>query len=273
MPVVWPTGQRGTHLVEHGYLPDTERDHLRVPPATAAYAVRALTKPGDMVLDPDCGAGTVLVEALHCGRHAVGVARGRRWWALARANLTAAKRQGAAADGMVLPTSRAGDLTGSADLILTAWRHPADGSGARGDRLTEMLAWSRDVLKPGAHLVVVARPQRRLGYLLDGPGHVQRAALAARLVPIGRCIALQVPLRHGELALRVSRAQQRAVARTERLTGHPIALTAHHDVLVFRSPHLSTQAAAAEPPADAPIPQRLLARPERSVRELVGGAA
>ena len=277
MPVVWPTGQRGMHLVEHGYTPATEQDHLRVPPATAAYAVRVFTKPGGTVVDPDCGAGTVLVEALHCGRHAIGVARGRRWWALARANLTAAKRQGATVDGMVLPTSRAGDLTGSADLILTAWRHPADASaddnGAGGDRLTEMLTWSRDVLKPGGHLVVVARPQRRSGYLLDGPGHVQRAAHAARLIPVARCIALQVPLHHGELALRTTKAQQRAITRTERVTGHPIALTAHHDVLVFRSPLLSAQAVAVAPPATAPIPQRLLARTEHGVRELLGGVA
>ncbi|WP_059007831.1 TRM11 family methyltransferase [Streptomyces specialis] len=283
VPVVWPTGQRGEHLVEHGYTSGTERDHLRVAPETAAYAIRAFTQPGATVIDPDCGAGTVLVEALHCGRHAVGVARGRRWWTLARANLTAAKRQGAVTDGMVLPTSRAGDLTASADLVLTAWRPAADtttpSDASDGTRpgsvewLAGMLTWSRSLLRPGGHLVVVARPQRRHGYLLDGPGHIQRAARAARLVPAARCIALQVPLRESELVLRPSLAQRRAVARCERLTGHPIGVTAHHDVLVFRAPGTAAQAAAAAVPAPSRIPPRLRERADAGLRELVGGAA
>lgn len=279
VPLVWPTGQRGEHLVEHGYTPATARDHLRVPPATAAYAIRAFTPPGGTVVDPDCGAGTVAVEALHCRRHAVGVARGRRWWTLARTNITAAKRQGAVADGMVLPTSRAQDLTGTADLVLTAWRHPADlapdgdGRGTGDARLAEMLTWCRAVLKPGGHLVVVARPQRRHGYLLDAPGHIHRAAMAVRLAPAGRCIALTVPLRDGQLLIKPTTAQQRSVARAERLAGHPITLTAHHDVLIFRNPPASAQAAAVSAPAAGPIPPRLLARADVGVRELVGGAA
>jgi DNA modification methylase len=42
-------------------------------PSAARTAVAALTKPGQRVLDPFCGSGTVLVEAMAAGRSATGV--------------------------------------------------------------------------------------------------------------------------------------------------------------------------------------------------------
>ncbi len=42
-------------------------------PSTARTAIAALCKPGQRVLDPFCGSGTVLVEAMVAGRVAVGV--------------------------------------------------------------------------------------------------------------------------------------------------------------------------------------------------------
>ncbi len=42
-------------------------------PSTARTAVAALSKPGQRVLDPFCGSGTVLVEAMVAGRSAVGI--------------------------------------------------------------------------------------------------------------------------------------------------------------------------------------------------------
>lgn len=100
---VWPTGgvDRVAQLAAGGYLPATATDTTGLPPAVAAHAVRTYTEPGDTVLDPDCGAGTVLVEAVRAGRHAVGMTGGR-WWPLARGNLNAAKLAGALTDGMVL---------------------------------------------------------------------------------------------------------------------------------------------------------------------------
>ena len=109
--VVWPTGgvDRSTQLMAGGYRPGTAADITGIPPAVAAYAVRTYTAPGDMVLDPDCGAGTVVVEAVRAGRHAVGMASGR-WWPVARGNLNAAKLAGALSDGMIL--QRPCSLTG-----------------------------------------------------------------------------------------------------------------------------------------------------------------
>jgi methylase of polypeptide subunit release factors len=52
----------------HGFHTYPARMH----PATAAALVRALSAPGATVLDPFCGSGTVLVEAMIAGRRAVG---------------------------------------------------------------------------------------------------------------------------------------------------------------------------------------------------------
>lgn len=44
----------------------------RLHPVTASVLIRGLSRPGDAVLDPFCGSGTVLVEARLLGRKAVG---------------------------------------------------------------------------------------------------------------------------------------------------------------------------------------------------------
>src|SRR3954464_779627 len=45
----------------------------RFSPVFARAAIKAFTKPGDLVLDPHMGGGTTLVEARALGREAVGV--------------------------------------------------------------------------------------------------------------------------------------------------------------------------------------------------------
>ncbi|MGH3674755.1 MAG: DNA methyltransferase, partial [Mycobacterium sp.] len=132
---VWPTGQRdpAAQLRDSGSMPGTDADTDRIPPAVAAYAIATYTHPGDLVLDPDCGAGTVLTEALRAGRHALGLTARNRWWTLARANITATKTAGAWRDGSVLDarpkvlaTIRAAGLVGRVGLVLTALRTAPD---------------------------------------------------------------------------------------------------------------------------------------------------
>ena len=53
----------------HGFHTYPARMH----PTTAARLVRAATGEGAVVLDPFCGSGTVLIEAMIAGRRAVGV--------------------------------------------------------------------------------------------------------------------------------------------------------------------------------------------------------
>jgi SAM-dependent methyltransferase len=61
--------ERYTLAHVHGFHSYPARLH----PETAARLVAGLTKPGDRVLDPFCGSGTVLVEAHRLGRRALGI--------------------------------------------------------------------------------------------------------------------------------------------------------------------------------------------------------
>jgi hypothetical protein len=75
-PAPEPSGQRGEPAPD-----DPDRGHVhgfhtypaRMHPVTAARLVRALSEEGATFLDPFCGSGTVLVEAMIAGRRTVGV--------------------------------------------------------------------------------------------------------------------------------------------------------------------------------------------------------
>jgi hypothetical protein len=62
-------GEAAARAHVHGFHAYPARMH----PLTARRLVEALTAPGDTVLDPFCGGGTVLCEARLAGRRAIGV--------------------------------------------------------------------------------------------------------------------------------------------------------------------------------------------------------
>ncbi|WP_156077526.1 DNA methyltransferase [Saccharothrix sp. NRRL B-16314] len=246
---VWLTGQRDhvTQLHDSGYVPGTEADTDRVPPAIAGHAITAYTHPGELVLDPDCGTGTVLTEALRAGRHTLGLTSDARWWAIARANVTAARRDGACHDGSVLDaepktlaTARAAGLVGRVGLVLTALRTTtADPAGPERDldsafnNVATTLNHCEPLLRPGGHLIVIARPVRHPdGSLADVTTRLITAGVTARLIAVDRCVALTAELRGNRLITRATFAERRAARSCA--TGTPFALTAHHEVLVFQ---------------------------------------
>lgn len=251
---VWPTGQydEATQLRDGGYVADTAADPDQVVPAVAACAIAAYSAPGEVVLDPDCGAGTVLVEALRVGRHAVGLTPNARWWSTARANVTAAKRRGAWPDGCVLDgypqllaTVQAAGLTGRVGLVLTSLR-PRNGDSGLDHalaRLAQTLRHCRPLLRPGGHVIVTLRPQRHAGALLDLPSRILAAGQASGFLPTARYVALLAELRGSRLIARASLAERRTVAR-DHAAGRPTLLPAHRDVLVFRMPPALVEAAA-----------------------------
>jgi hypothetical protein len=262
---VWPTGQHdpAAQLRDSGCVPGTDADTDRIPPAVAAHAIATYTRPGDLVLDPDCGAGTVLTEALRAGRHALGLTARNRWWSLARANITAAKNAGAWRDGSVLDarpkvlaTIRAAGLVGRVGLVLTALRTAPDAPRDRvpgPDRdpdsaiaeLAATLTYCEPLLRSGGHLAVVTRPLRHPdGSLLDLTTPLLAAGTSTGLAPVDRCIALTAGLRGNRLVTRAPLVERRAAARA-RATGTPTTLTAHHEVLVFQLAHDAELAAAA----------------------------
>lgn len=256
---VWPTGQQDppTQLRAAGCVPGTETDAERIPPAVAAHAIATYTQPGDLVLDPECGAGTVLTEALRAGRHALGLTADPRWWTLARANVTAAKSAGAWHDGAVLDarprilaTVRAASLTGRVRLVLTALRTNSDrrkspvhdSVESAAAELTTTLRCCEPLLCSGGHVVVVARPRRRLdGSFVDLTTRLIEAGTAAGLTPVDRCIALTAELRGGRLVTQASLAERRAAHAADA----QVSLVAHHEVLVFRLAHEAELAATA----------------------------
>lgn len=251
---VWATGQAGltAQLDRRGYRPDTRADSNLIPPSIAEYAIAAFTRPGELVLDPDCGAGTTLVEALHAGRHTIGLAGSRRYWHLARANVTNAKAAGAPVDGMVLvldrrpttlATAHVAGFGGRVDLVLTTLRprrvRPGpDALRVAVDHLQRLLAQCRDLVRPGGHVVITTSPWRRPsppGELIDLPGQIVAAGVASGFVSVARCVALTGDLRGQRVHPHSSPAERRALGRTQRMVGRPLALPAHHNVLVFRS--------------------------------------
>lgn len=250
---VWVTGQadQATQLHEAGCVSGTNADADHIPPAIAAHAIAAYTHPGELVLDPDCGTGTVLVAALRTGRHTLGLTSQPQSWTTARANITAAKRDGAWRDGSVLDADprllasvRAAGLIGRVGLVITALREPPPGHPASPsnrvsdfDALAGIARCCEPLLRTGGRLVVVARPRRLPdGSLVDTTSGVIRAGWSAGLVPVERCVALTAALRGDRVVTRASLAERRAAARAGAV-GTPVGLVAHREVVVFQLGH------------------------------------
>jgi tRNA1(Val) A37 N6-methylase TrmN6 len=244
-------------------------------PRIAAHAISTYTRPGDLVLDPMCGIGTTLVEAIHLGRHAIGVEYEPRWAGLARLNTASATHEGGTGTGTVhrgdarqLTDLIPSEVHGRVDLVVTSppYGNSVHGqvrstrdSGERGvtkkndryshdpsnlahvstDRLleafTEILAQCRRLLRPGGTVVVTTRPWRERGELIDLPSAVLAAGQAAGLTPTERCVARLAGVRDSRLIARPSFFQMKYV-RDARRQGIPLAVVQHEDILVFTRP-------------------------------------
>ena len=100
---VWATAQTSPSAQRKGrYVSESTAHPAKMLPAVAAHAVRAYTRPGDLVFDPMAGSGTTLVEAIDAGRRAVGVEYEPHWAAVARANLKLARERGREHDAEVV---------------------------------------------------------------------------------------------------------------------------------------------------------------------------
>ncbi len=268
---VWATAQSTGPVQRRGrYVPESVKHPARMLPAIAAHAIGAYTQSGDLVLDPMCGIGTTLVEAVHAGRDAFGIEYEPQWSNIADANIRHAHDQGASGRASVIR----GDatrlmslvpkaLTGQVALVVTSPPYgptvhglvrPGEGGVVKyddryndgedkgnlayrdltglADGFAQILGGCATLLRPGGVVIVTARPWRKRGELVDLPSAVIAAGLRAGLVPIERCIALLAAVRDGHLVARPSFFQLQQV-RKARAGGVPMHLIAHEDVLVF----------------------------------------
>jgi hypothetical protein len=242
-------------------------------PHIAAHAITRYSRPGDLVLDPMCGIGTTLIEAVYADRRAIGVEYEDRWAAIARENLALATQAGHHTQALVrcgdarkLATVLPDELRGTVDLILTSPPYGDSihghvrvraGQGVRksnhryGNTLdrgnlanlgvprllsgfTRILTAATDYLAPGGHVVVTARPWRQHAELVDLPTLLTRCAATAGLTPADRAVALLGRLTDNDIVAHSSFFQRDFVLKN-RDAGLPLALIAHEDVLIFRA--------------------------------------
>lgn len=275
---VWTTAQSAPAAQRQGrYTPESTAHPAKMLPAVAAYAIAHYSEPGDLVLDPMCGIGTTLVEAVHAGRRAVGVEYEPHWVEVSRANLALARELGAEHEGRVLhgDARQIGsllppDYVGQAALVVTSppygpsthgqvavapghgvqkYHHCYGNTLDRGNLanighhrllagLTRILAGLTPFLRPGGHIAITIRPWREHAELIDLPAQILTCGLHAGLIPAERCVALLARAAEHDLVPRGS-FFQRDFIRKRREAGLPLHLIAHEDVLVFRTPQKS----------------------------------
>ncbi|MCL7377046.1 TRM11 family methyltransferase [Streptomyces sp. 35G-GA-8] len=273
---VWNTAPTSAPNQRKGrYVPGSAAHPAKMLPAIAAHAIRTYTRSGDLVLDPMCGIGTTLVEAIHLGRCALGIEYEQKWARLARLNAVSAGHEGGTGSGAVhcgdarrLTHLMPATLHGAVDLVITS---PPYGSSVHGqvrstretgtpgvvkkhfryghdpanlahvstdrllDAFTEILTQCRIMLRPGGTAVVTTRPWRERGELIDLPSAVLAAGRAAGLTPTERCAALLAGIRDSRLIARPSFFQMKNV-RDARRQGIPLSVVQHEDVLIFTRP-------------------------------------
>lgn len=263
---VWPTAQHTSRAQRTGrYLPESVAHPATMLRAIARHAVTAYTAPGDVVLDPMCGIGTTLVEAVHLGRDAIRMEYEPRWASLARRNLNHAGTQGATGrarvltgDSRGLPNLLGRDRRGEVALVLTSppygpsvhgqvaarpggvakrdYRYSRDRANlahVRPDELLDafdtILTACVPLLRPDGIVAVTTRSWRQRGALIDPPAAVTEVAHCAGLVLFERNVALLAALRDDRLVPRSSCFQLDRVRRA-RHGGIPRRVIAHEDV-------------------------------------------
>ena len=143
---VWTTAQATPSAQrKNTYTPESTAHPAKMLPEVVRHAVAHYTKPGELVLDPMCGIGTTLVEAVRLGRRAVGVEYEPHWVQVANANLDLAREQGVGGqdgidaqvfqgDARQLVTLLPARYVGQAALVVTS---PPYGPSTHGQVITQ----------------------------------------------------------------------------------------------------------------------------------------
>lgn len=271
------------------YTPASMEHPGKMLPTIPRYLIATYTEQGDRVADPMAGIGTTIVEAMHLGRHGIGVEYEQRWTQHAADNIRLATSQGAIGTGEVytgdarrLPALLPPEVHGRISLVITS---PPYGSSTHGhartpgprrgkvrkinhrygsdagnlaytehaelaEGFTQILTGCAAVLRPGGYVAVTARPYRRRGELIDIPGMVAAAGLAAGLTLVEELVALIAGVRDGVIVPRASFFQQKNV-REAVAAEDPQWLIQHEDLLIFQAGG-HTGRTSAHGPSDEP---------------------
>lgn len=272
-PSVWLTGQTCSRDQRRSRYTRGSLAHPgKMLPALARQAIATWTDPGEIVLDPMAGIGTSVIEAMHLGRHGIGIEYEARWAHHAANNIALSRHRGATGTGRIwrgdsrnLSALIPDDVRGRVALVITS---PPYGASTHGqvrtpgpkagkirkvdhrygadpanlayldheelcEGFTVILAQSAKLLRDDGTVMVTARPIRHGRELIDIPGMAIAAGIAAGLTLTERCVALIPAIRNGRLVSRASFFQKHNV-RVANATGDPHWLIGHEDVLTFR---------------------------------------
>jgi SAM-dependent methyltransferase len=260
---VWACAQQHPHVQRSTrYLPETAIHPGAMLPELARHVIETYTHPGEIILDPLCGTGTVLVEASHAGRTAIGIESNPRHAQIAARNLERAKTEHEApGTGYVwqhpkpttIPAALYEHYQGRIALALTSLptissrrsrpsrcsldtvSSPASNSTRDPKSLmltfTDVLRATRELLKPGGLVAVAARTQRHRGHLVDYPSAVISAGRLAGLIPVDRTVILTHRIAaDGDSGSAPACPLQATRHRTH---GRAHAVVVHRDLLVF----------------------------------------
>src|SRR4051794_30268711 len=122
------TGQTLSRDMRRGrYTPASMEHPGKMLPTIPRYLIATYAERGDLVADPMAGIGTTIVEAMHLGRHGIGVEYEHQWAQHAADNIRLATNQGATGTGEIytgdarrLPALLPPEVHGRISLVITS---------------------------------------------------------------------------------------------------------------------------------------------------------
>jgi hypothetical protein len=140
-------------------------------------AIESYSSPGELVIDPMCGSGATVVEAVMLGRRAIGVELDFQRASFAAGEAVSARSAGARGQALVMPGDArclghglCDDMLGTAALVLTSARLASPGARA------QILEACERMLAPDGHIVLVVRNLRQAPELVDLTQQLRAAA-------------------------------------------------------------------------------------------------
>lgn len=178
----------------------------------ACRAIADFTATGDLIIDPMCGAGDTLLEAIKADRLAIGIEYQKYWADMARRRIEAATGNSKSlgygvvvhGDPFKIGQLVGSDVKGRAALVIASPQNGTapsvgDPDGVCGDLddlaagFTVVLEQCRELLRPDGHLVIITAPVRQDGRRIELNSMTHESALNAGFVAVVTTGAVEAP--------------------------------------------------------------------------------